>query len=157
MDIVNNPHDKFFKSTFGDINTAKDFLDNYLSDELKNIVDLESIRLETGTELFDALVIYILNVRHDLEIEDIYDMAKEVSKERSDKIMTLADKLRQEGMEKGMQIGMEYLLWKQILKKFPKTPESYYDKIKKLQSEKLDILGMELMDMKDMSELDRYL
>lgn len=79
--------------------------------------------------------------------------------------MSLADKLRQEGklegklegVIEGEKSGKESILWKLILKKFPKVPVNYHEKIKKLDVDKLDILGLEILDMKEISELDRFL
>lgn len=40
---VQTPHDKFFKETFGKIGVAKDFLNNYLPENIINIVDMNTI------------------------------------------------------------------------------------------------------------------
>ena len=76
-------------------------------------------------------------------------------------MLTIAEKLIQEGMEKGitkgMEKGKEELIWKQITKKFPKISYDYYEKVKGLRADQLDILGLELIDMKDPQELDRFL
>lgn len=40
---VQTPHDKFFKETFGKIGVAKDFLNNYLPENITNIVDMNTI------------------------------------------------------------------------------------------------------------------
>ena len=46
---------------------------------------------------------YIINVRGDLTLEKIVKIDKEHSMGRSDLIMTLAEQLRSEGMEIGME------------------------------------------------------
>lgn len=46
MDIIKRPHDKFFKETFSDIETAKDFIHHYVPEEIRNIIDLEHLTLE---------------------------------------------------------------------------------------------------------------
>lgn len=51
MDIIQNPHDKFFKETFGNIDVVQDFLNSYLP---KNILDI--IDIETVTPLKDSFV-----------------------------------------------------------------------------------------------------
>ncbi len=48
-----------------------------------------------------------MNARNDLEIKTVYDISKEISLERSEVIMTIAEKLIKEGMEKGMEKGIE--------------------------------------------------
>ncbi len=60
---------------------------------------------EEYEKYFFTYIIYILNARPDLELEDIYEAAKNISPERSEKIMTIAEKLYKEGMEKGRLEG----------------------------------------------------
>lgn len=38
-----NPHDKFFKKTFGDVAVAGDFLNNYLPQSIIGIIDIETL------------------------------------------------------------------------------------------------------------------
>lgn len=40
---IQNPHDKFFKETFGNLAVAKDFLRNYLPQNIMDIVDINSL------------------------------------------------------------------------------------------------------------------
>ena len=40
---VQTPHDKFFKETFGKVEVAKDFLNNYLPENVMNIVDMNTL------------------------------------------------------------------------------------------------------------------
>ena len=61
------------------------------------------------------------------------------------------------GREEGKEIGKEELLWRLISKKFPKLDKSYHLRLKNLDSVQLDTLSLELLDMKELSELDRYL
>ena len=37
---IQNPHDKFFKETFGNVKVAKDFINNYVPQSILNIVDM---------------------------------------------------------------------------------------------------------------------
>ena len=85
------------------------------------------------------------------------ELMEAVSEERSEKMQTIADMLRQEGMEKGMERGREELLWKLISKKFPKVSQKYFERLKSLTIEKLDALGLELIDMKNEEELKKHL
>lgn len=43
MSKSNQPHDKYFKSTFGKVGFAKDFLSNYLPEELVNMIDMNTL------------------------------------------------------------------------------------------------------------------
>ena len=49
MDIVNNPHDKFFKQVLGDSETAGDFLRNYLPQKMLADIELESLEIQKDT------------------------------------------------------------------------------------------------------------
>ena len=40
---IQNPHDKFFKETFGKVEVAKDFLNNYLPESIMKIVDMSTL------------------------------------------------------------------------------------------------------------------
>lgn len=40
---IQNPHDKFFKETFGKVEVAKDFLNNYLPGSIMKIVDMSTL------------------------------------------------------------------------------------------------------------------
>ena len=40
---IQNPHDKFFKKTFGDAAVAGDFLDNYLPQGIVDIIDMDTL------------------------------------------------------------------------------------------------------------------
>ncbi len=40
---IQNAHDRFFKNTFGNVAIAKDFLNNYLPQNLINLVDIDTL------------------------------------------------------------------------------------------------------------------
>ena len=46
MEIIKNPHDKYFKQVMGDKETTRDFLTNYLPRGLLEIIDLESLVIQ---------------------------------------------------------------------------------------------------------------
>ena len=46
MSMIYNPHDKFFKENMSNIDTAKDFMLNYLPEDILKIIDLDSLSLE---------------------------------------------------------------------------------------------------------------
>lgn len=52
---VQTPHDKFFKRFFGYKEITKDFLENYLPEDIKEIVDLDTINLEDGSHVDNEL------------------------------------------------------------------------------------------------------
>lgn len=47
MEKVNQPHDKYFRSTFGRVDFAKVFLSNYLPEELIKMVDMDTLTPQT--------------------------------------------------------------------------------------------------------------
>lgn len=43
MDILNQPHDKYFRAIFGEVSFATDFLNNYLPRDVLDIIDLDTL------------------------------------------------------------------------------------------------------------------
>ncbi|WP_344912224.1 Rpn family recombination-promoting nuclease/putative transposase [Amphibacillus indicireducens] len=43
---MQNPHDKFFKATFSNIEVAKDFLTYFVPQPIIELIDLTSLKLE---------------------------------------------------------------------------------------------------------------
>lgn len=52
---IQNPHDKFFKKTFGDVAVAKDFLNNYLPQKLMGIIDIETLEPQKDSYIDEEL------------------------------------------------------------------------------------------------------
>src|SRR6056297_1339455 len=52
--------------------------------------------------------------------------------------------------------GMEKVLWKIIQKKFPSIDSSYLEKLVELETIDLEVLSIELMDMKNIHELELF-
>ena len=46
---------------------------------------------------------------------------------------------------------------KELRKKFPKIDKSYFNRLKQLDSAQLNILTLELLDITELAELDKYL
>ena len=128
---------------------------------------------EANERFFQVCTIYLFDTMGREYFQQLSELMKTVSEERSEKMQTIADMLRQEGMEKGilkgreeglekgmekgMEKGREELLWKLISKKFPKASKKYFEKLKSLTIEQLDSLGLELIDMKNEEELKKHL
>ena len=66
------------------------------------------------------------------------------------------EKGRKEGIEKGIEKGKSETLIKLLIKKFGFLSEEYKNKISKLSSETIDIILMEIFDIKSINELDKY-
>lgn len=62
----------------------------------------------------------------------------------------------QEGLQKGKIEGKSDILIKQLLKKFKKVPKEYIDKIRTLPIDTIDILALEIFDMDDIKDLEKY-
>jgi hypothetical protein len=43
MGVIDKPHDKFFKENMSNIDTAKDFMLNYLSEDILKIIDFDNL------------------------------------------------------------------------------------------------------------------
>lgn len=54
-DKLSNPHDRFFKKSFEDLNLVKNFISNYLPKKLVDLVDLDSLEPEKGDFISNAL------------------------------------------------------------------------------------------------------
>lgn len=52
---IQNPHDKFFKETFGHIEVAKDFLNNYLPENIIKIIDVDALQLQKDSFINEEL------------------------------------------------------------------------------------------------------
>ncbi|EHQ90635.1 Rpn family recombination-promoting nuclease/putative transposase [Desulfosporosinus youngiae] len=76
-----------------------------LQESLRALDELE--KQDKESEYFETFIRYIMNARNDLEFQTVYDLAKEISLERSEVLMTIAEKLITEGMERGLEEGME--------------------------------------------------
>ncbi|POZ89688.1 hypothetical protein AD60_09945, partial [Petrotoga sp. SL27] len=77
-------------------------------------------------------MIYLLNVREDITIEDILKVQKEIMPGRGEIVMTIAEKLRNEGMEKGKLEGEREFAIKILSKRFGnQLTEEIKDKIRK--------------------------
>jgi predicted transposase/invertase (TIGR01784 family) len=128
------------------------FIDNPES-ELSKLITKRVPEIEGAMEmLYKLSQDDILREQYEAREKAMRDrLSAEAEKERRIKE---AEKL---GMEKGVEKGMEKVLWKIIQKKFPLITPFYYDKLIQLNSEKLDILSAELLDMKTIQDLDAFL
>ena len=55
MDKLNQPHDRYFRSTFGEVSFVKDFLNNYLPEELLAITDMSTLEPQPTTFIDEKL------------------------------------------------------------------------------------------------------
>ncbi len=55
MSEINNLHDKFFKQTMADKRTAQNMLQNYLPEQILNLINLDEMELEKDTMIEEEL------------------------------------------------------------------------------------------------------
>lgn len=51
VDALNQPHDKYFRATFGKVSFASDFLKSYLPKDLLNIIDMDTLEPQKDSYL----------------------------------------------------------------------------------------------------------
>ncbi|HBQ27925.1 MAG TPA: transposase [Desulfotomaculum sp.] len=52
---IENPHDKFFKETFGKVEVAKDFLNNYLPENIMKVIDVDTLEPQKDSFINEEL------------------------------------------------------------------------------------------------------
>lgn len=97
------------KITMKLLSRARDATTEEITELFKEVIGLLiEIELTDGmTNIVEACIRYVLNVRDDITKEEFEEIAGEVTLEGSEFVMTVADKLREEGLEQGMQKGVE--------------------------------------------------
>jgi len=71
---VQNPHDKFFKETFSNVEVARDFMQNYLPEPILKIVDLQTLDIQKDSfidenlkEVFSDMLFQAARAMNELE------------------------------------------------------------------------------------------
>lgn len=72
-------------------------------DEIKELIELfeKLTDKETAIEYFEVVIRYIMNAREEIDEKELAKIASEVSPERGEEIMTIAEKLKMEGIKEG--------------------------------------------------------
>ncbi len=52
---IQNPHDRFFKETFGKVEVAKDFLNNYLPENIIKVIDVDTLEPQKDSFINEEL------------------------------------------------------------------------------------------------------
>ncbi len=96
----------------------------------------------------DASIRYILSVREDASIEVIETEAREILSGRSEAIMSVAEKLRNEGRLEGRLEGKIEFVLKNLSKKFGEDlTDELKEKIQKADEKTIDYIGENLLDI----------
>ncbi|WP_213997411.1 DUF4351 domain-containing protein, partial [Tepidanaerobacter syntrophicus] len=154
---------KIFFTTVRDIFTksgkgAWDSIDRAIA-YLKELEDKQ-----TATEYFETLMRYIFSVDKSLTSSDVSKIVKKIETtypEGSEVVMTLAEKLREEGLKEGLEKGEVAALAKTALKllsrKFGPLPEELKSKISKLDSVTLEIIIDGIFDYESLDDVKKYI
>ncbi len=63
----------------------------------------------------------------------------------------------QQGIQQGRQQGEAYLLLRQLQRRFGEIPQNFEETIRKLPVERLEDLGLALLDFDTLTDLDNWL
>jgi len=70
MDKINNPHDHFFRKTWSDPRVAGDFLANYLPETIAKHIDLDKIKIQTGSFVDKDLQEHYSDILYEVGMKD---------------------------------------------------------------------------------------
>ena len=119
---------------------------------------------DAGLTYFETLIRYIFSAsgafsKHD--IHDIVNTLEQAYPKGSDVVMTIADILREEGLEKGLEQGLKQGMAKALVKmltiKLKGMPNQTIQYIYQLDEEKIEFMIEHLDDIKTMDDLNNYL
>jgi predicted transposase/invertase (TIGR01784 family) len=79
---------------------------------------------EKGIDYFKTLVMYVINAREDFNMNIVNKVVKNISLGRSEEIMTIAEQLFKEGLEKGIREGIKEGLQEGIIEGKKKTAKN---------------------------------
>ena len=132
---------------------------NSVSEQAKAAIKLSKQSNLPSEQLRSLISAIIVLANKILTKEDINNIWEEISML---KVIQFAEekgmeKGMAEGMEKGIGKGMQDIIYKQLLIKFKNIPVEYKEKLKTQDHEKLEIIGMKLMEMQKLDELNEYL
>ena len=138
---------------------------NHFEQNLDEILRLIKKLSDSNTilEYFTIGLKYILEIKdYDLDIYDLEMIQKKVNKiipERSDALVTIADRLREEGMKKGKEeeiIETITVLLGQKLE-FNEFPDNLKKKLNKADLDTLILIRNNLLQINSLKELESYL
>jgi predicted transposase YdaD len=183
---VINPHDKVFKKTYSDRENACSFLTHYLPDKVLKLVDLNTLEISKDSFIEKDLADYYSDILYKVDLTDgsrgfiyvlfehksyhdrfvhlqIKEIAEQaISKETGGYVMTLAEKLRREGEERGKLEGkLEGRLEGQrnaielgMTLKFPEDIEAVMVRVNQINDiDILDEITQAIKTAKDSSEI----
>ncbi len=169
-DIKGEARTRIAQTLFRDYNKDDwDFFESFFR-VVAGLNELES--RQAGIEYFETAVKYAFSSGKNLTPADIDIIIKRIENvypEGSEKLMTIAEMLREEGIEKGMEKGIEKGIEKGetkalvrtaiklLTRKFGSVPEELRVGISKLDAPTLDAMIDGILDYESLEEVKRYL
>jgi predicted transposase/invertase (TIGR01784 family) len=120
---------------------------------------------ETGMEYFETVIRYLINTREDLTVSTLKDIADKTIPERSEDIMTLADKLREEGKREGIKEGIKEGMKEELVETVGvllnkrlnlKETKRLGERIKSLDIEQLRKIRDNIFEIASLEDLEKY-
>jgi len=156
---------------YGIVRVLFEVLKSTYSDDFKYrlitaIEVLERLEKENkGIDYFEVVIRYVLDVKEDMNVVDIIDIVSQISSVKGGKVMTIADKLKQEGREEGREEGRKEgrkeelikVILKVLVTKYGISPVKYKEKLKEKDLVELEIIFEKVLSMENISELDKYM
>ena len=123
--------------------------------EIKHIVGAlrELQEAADGRAALESVLRYIMEVREDAADWLLDFVSEEVGPEAEEVYMTTAEKLRQEGLEKGRTEGRAELVLKQLTLKFGPLSEEQTQRVRQAGVEQLDRWAERVLDAESLDEV----
>lgn len=67
MATINNPHDRFFRSSMSNLVIAREFFSTYLPSKIRDLINLETLRLESQSFVDEELSEIISDVLYSVD------------------------------------------------------------------------------------------
>lgn len=67
---VQNPHDRFFRESFGRIEIARNYLEEYLPDDLRQLLDLSEMNLQDGSFVDEEMQAHQSDIIYQVRLHD---------------------------------------------------------------------------------------
>ncbi len=119
---------------------------------------------QSGIEYFETFMRYIFSARANLtetDVKEIIEKMEATYPEGSEVVMTLAEKLKEEGLKEGLEKGRREerlnTAIKLLTKKFGPLPEEIKSKISKLDLVTLEIIIDGIFDYESLEDIKKYI
>ncbi|GCD12545.1 DUF4351 domain-containing protein [Clostridium tagluense] len=123
--------------------------------ELADKINISDSKLKCLTMLY-ALLEKFGDAESKKKFKEVFNMTEIGKMILEDGIAKGMEKGMEKGIEKGRKEGKAQLLLKQLTKRFNKIPNEYKNKIMELPDETIEIIGLELFEMKNVEEIEKY-